>query len=194
MGPGAAGLGSQRGDVSVVVAEHPRNDRGGSLEGELANRRGPTMEGRQSGFAHPVGERAGVHGLSGSAGGGRYGSAWQIVCESGRWWRPAPFPRGLGRRRGRRAQDCYRQAARLAWAAVEDLVYVEGFADPGIGTVLEHAWCADAAGTVVDPSWHDTTGDAYLGIPITLDYRARLLGSRPRRLRSDSVLDPPRQS
>ncbi|KIH96711.1 hypothetical protein LP52_23345 [Streptomonospora alba] len=63
------------------------------------------------------------------ADGCRYGSAWQLVLEEGRWWRPAPFPRELGRRRGRRAQDCYRQAARLAGT-------VEGFADPGIGAVM----------------------------------------------------------
>ncbi len=122
--------------------------------------------------------------------GRRFGSEWQIVVEHGRWYAPADFPRALWRRRSRRAHDCYRAAARLA-AAVDGLVYVEGFAVADIGEplVCEHAWCSDAQGNVVDAAWWDEPGTAYLGIPFALDYRDQVVAARRGNRRSFAVLN-----
>ncbi|WP_147268409.1 hypothetical protein [Spongiactinospora rosea] len=128
--------------------------------------------------------------INATARGRRYGTVYALVLEMGRWYRPAAFPAGHSRRRGP-AKACHRNAARLA-AAVPGLCYIEGFAAPdlGDGQVLpvEHAWCADGE-VVVDPTWHDPPGRAYLGIPLTLAYRDQVLRARPRERRCDAVLD-----
>jgi hypothetical protein len=107
------------------------------------------------------------------------------------WCRPEPFPRELRRLRCR-DQACYANAARLA-AKVEGLHYVEGFADPSLGgeMAFEHAWCVTPDRRVVDPTWDDDPPPAaFLGLPFSLDYRAQILRTRPRRFGSIRMLDP----
>jgi hypothetical protein len=113
--------------------------------------------------------------------GRRCGSVWEIVLEEGEWCAPAPFPAELGRWRGPE-RVCYANAARLA-TRVPALRYVEGIADPGVapGLVFEHVWCIDSDGTVLDPTWTDQVGAAYLGVPLSLEYRRRILTARPAR-------------
>ncbi|MBA8953086.1 hypothetical protein ACFQU9_17310 [Actinomadura namibiensis] len=88
--------------------------------------------------------------------GRRYVPLPEPVLDLEQWHRPAPFPRELWRRRGRRPHGCYVHAARLA-GGVDGLRYVEGFADPGLsdGNAFEHVWCVTADGTVADPTWTD---------------------------------------
>ncbi|MCZ0984152.1 hypothetical protein O1L60_46175 [Streptomyces diastatochromogenes] len=61
---------------------------------------------------------------------------------------------------------CYSNAARYARDhRSEGLVYAEGFALPGgVDFPLAHAWCVRADGTVLDPTWADTPGRAYIGV------------------------------
>ncbi|WP_329060542.1 hypothetical protein [Amycolatopsis sp. NBC_01480] len=93
-----------------------------------------------------------------------HNSAQALVLGHGRWFRPAPLP--VGRTLGSPGR-CFANATRHA--ARHDLAYVEGFALPEAGPVLQHAWCARRDGTVEDPTW-GADGLAYLGIPFTRHY------------------------
>ena len=62
---------------------------------------------------------------------------------------------------------CFMNAARLALSSRE-LIYVEGFGSSEILCSIPalHAWCIDARGRVVDPTWTDPTS-TYVGITIS---------------------------
>jgi hypothetical protein len=91
-----------------------------------------------------------------------YGSLATFVLEHGREFTPQPLPTIY--KRGQKRQ-CYRNAALLAIDEV-DLIYCEGFA---MGVIpVNHAWCCDSEGKVVDPTWPD--GGEYFGIPIKKEY------------------------
>lgn len=64
-------------------------------------------------------------------------------------------------------RHCFMNAAQLALAH-RGLTYVEGFgtSETLCGVPALHAWCIDARGLVVDPTWDDPTG-TLLGVPIT---------------------------
>ena len=65
---------------------------------------------------------------------------------------------------------CYRNAFLLALD--QDWDYVEGYATTTeLGIPLMHAWCLDAEGRVVDPTWVD--GDAYVGVIIPRELACR---------------------
>lgn len=71
------------------------------------------------------------------------------------------------------ARLCYSNAARYALAhRDEGFVYTEGFACTPVGPAvyLPHAWVVRPDGTGLDPTWHDTPGRAYIGIPVA-DFR-----------------------
>jgi len=94
----------------------------------------------------------------------RYGGGvegHEFVLRYGRLWQPAALPANI--RRGM-PKECYSNAAQLAFSR-PDLIYIEGFArcKAGPSTPFEHAWCADADGKVVDPTW--TSGTEYFGVP-----------------------------
>jgi hypothetical protein len=61
---------------------------------------------------------------------------------------------------------CYSNAARYARVhSPAGLIYAEGYALPhGVDFPLAHAWCVRPDGTVVDPTWADTPGRAYIGV------------------------------
>lgn len=65
---------------------------------------------------------------------------------------------------------CYDNAYWLATRSKGALRYVEGFATRYI--TCDHAWCIDADGTVVDPTWAELEGEikpsAYFGVVIPL--------------------------
>ena len=71
-----------------------------------------------------------------------------------------------GRREAR--GRCYMNATLLALET--DLTYVEGMMS-FLGVVIDHAWCVNADGVVIDPTLepHDDTGD-YFGVPFLTDY------------------------
>lgn len=64
---------------------------------------------------------------------------------------------------------CYSNAARFALAhRGDDFIYAEGFALTHVGTdfYLPHAWVVRPDGTVLDPTWDDEPGRAYLGVAV----------------------------
>lgn len=93
-------------------------------------------------------------------------SPFHLLLALGRRFTPAPSPDDLV---GMPARLCYRNAARYALAHRDDgFVYAEGFAltHAGAGVYLPHAWVVGPDGTVLDPTWDDAPGRAYIGIPV----------------------------
>ncbi len=95
-----------------------------------------------------------------------------LVLREGRGFESVPWRtwHGRGYRRGPERQ-CFKNAHELAWR-VPELTYVEGFATCGLLPV-HHAWCSDAEGRVVDPTWREKDRRAvkeweYHGIPLRL--------------------------
>jgi hypothetical protein len=69
---------------------------------------------------------------------------------------------------------CYRNATMLA---IKDptLTYVEGYALGGFFP-MEHAWCVDQYGMVIDTTWEFPAASQYYGVPIATSYvRSRIL-------------------
>lgn len=95
---------------------------------------------------------------------GRFAGFAEMVLAYGRIFDP---PRRTVTRALRKY--CYLNAA--DYAADHGALYVEGWAIPaGLPIPLEHAWCADPrTGEAWDPTWED--GAAYVGIPVTAEYR-----------------------
>jgi len=78
--------------------------------------------------------------------------------------------------KGRRypARKCFMNAAHAAIAGRG--VYVEGYATM-MGIPIEHAWVADDAGCVIDPTWRgdDEPTRVYFGVPFDLDCMMSLM-------------------
>lgn len=74
---------------------------------------------------------------------------------------------------------CFANVYRLARRFPQQYRYTEGYAVPGsaVGHGLSHAWCSDAARTVVDPTWTAPgapgIGSAYFGVVFTLEFLAK---------------------
>ncbi|MER6194956.1 hypothetical protein [Streptomyces cyaneofuscatus] len=98
-------------------------------------------------------------------------SVYELVAAHGQWFVPsAGLPAGM---RPMPERECFANAA-----AVErdhsHLVYTEGFAvASGSPVGVAHAWCTDSEGRVIDPTWSDLGGSAYLGIVLPLDTRSQ---------------------
>jgi hypothetical protein len=90
----------------------------------------------------------------------RYSSYAELVLDLGQEWNYAPLPSTV--ERGVK-KECFRNALLLA-IDNSDLTYVEGWATSIIP--LEHAWCVDYDGNVVDPTWDDEVDRAYFGVAI----------------------------
>ncbi|MFS0691857.1 hypothetical protein [Streptomyces nitrosporeus] len=88
---------------------------------------------------------------------------YHFLLSHGRRFTVSPPPPDLT---GMEPRLCYSNAARYARDhRSEGLVYAEGFALPGgVDFPLAHAWCVRADGTVLDPTWADTPGRAYIGV------------------------------
>ena len=97
----------------------------------------------------------------------RYRSHEEFVVKFGRTYTPRPFPAKYRKWEGE-PQACLYNAADLA-LAFPDLEYAEGFAlhaDPRIDYPVEHAWCVDPKGNVIDPTWHEKVGREYFGVAL----------------------------
>jgi hypothetical protein len=107
-----------------------------------------------------------------------YSCVEELVLSLGYWGIPAALP-SHHRRGPERA--CYANAA--AYGSAHHLVYVEGYALTRFGLVCEHAWCVDEYAQVHDPTWQDSDGTAYLGVPFAASYLdrfdRRFLSARP---------------
>lgn len=100
-----------------------------------------------------------------------FASYHRLVLETGEAHTAAPRPRGLRKGRDR---NCFPNALHLAIQR-DDLTYVEGYAYPFGGIVVDHAWCVTEDGTVVDPTWREPDLAAYLGIRIPTDIAGRIV-------------------
>lgn len=95
-----------------------------------------------------------------------YRSQFHLLLDLGRRFTPAPSPDDLI---GMPDRLCYSNSARYAQAhRDEGVVYAEGFAltHAGLDIFLPHAWVVRPDGTVLDPTWDDAPGRAYVGIPV----------------------------
>ncbi|MET9088883.1 hypothetical protein ABZX77_44605 [Streptomyces sp. NPDC004237] len=95
-----------------------------------------------------------------------YPSSFRLLLALGRRFTPMPSPDDLI---GMPDRLCYSNAARYAHAhRAEGLVYAEGFAltHHEFDVALPHAWVVRPDGTVLDPTWNDAPGRAYVGIAI----------------------------
>ncbi|MBO1286107.1 hypothetical protein ACIP28_29735 [Streptomyces albidoflavus] len=109
-------------------------------------------------------------------------SVYELVAAHGRWFAPsADLPAGI---RPMSEKECFANAAATE-RKHPHLVYTEGFAvAAGSPVGVAHAWCTDSEGRVVDPTWSDLGGSAYLGIVLPPD-------TRPQRHRAWGVLESP---
>ena len=99
-----------------------------------------------------------------------YSSYADFILRHGRPYEWHPFPQRLARGVPR---ACYRNAARLALRSAR-YIYVEGCAvAPSLGISIDHAWCIDQTGHVVDPTWQD--GRDYYGVAFRTDYLRRVV-------------------
>ncbi|MFK0288439.1 hypothetical protein ACIQVL_49395 [Streptomyces sp. NPDC090499] len=95
-----------------------------------------------------------------------YPSSFHLLLALGRRFTPRPSPDDLI---GMPDRLCYSNAARYALShRDEGLVYAEGFAltHHEFDVSLPHAWVVRPDGTVLDPTWDDQPGRAYVGIAI----------------------------
>ncbi|WP_327416406.1 hypothetical protein [Streptomyces sp. NBC_01233] len=95
-----------------------------------------------------------------------YRSQFHLLLALGRRFTPAT---SLDNLVGMPDRLCYSNAARYARAhRDEGVVYAEGFAltHAGLDVYLPHAWIVRPDGTVLDPTWDDAPGRAYVGIPV----------------------------
>jgi hypothetical protein len=94
-----------------------------------------------------------------------YTSTADLLLRHGRAYEWYRFPRRLARGLPR---QCYLNASRLALRSSR-FTYVEGCAiGCSLGIPVEHAWCIDAEGRVVDPTWKD--GHDYFGVAFRTTY------------------------
>ncbi|MEU8606038.1 hypothetical protein [Streptomyces parvulus] len=119
-------------------------------------------------------------GFDGTAG-WRYRSVYDLVAANGRWFTPIPLPVEV---QPLPERHCFANAA-----ATERehpfLTYTEGFAvATGSPVPTAHAWCTDSHGRVIDPTWPELGGSAYLGIRLPAHLR-------PRAPRNWGVLEAP---
>ncbi|MFD8705879.1 hypothetical protein ACFV1W_25290 [Kitasatospora sp. NPDC059648] len=103
--------------------------------------------------------------------GHRYVNVLGLLADVGRLFTPRPWPGG-GPPPGKPGA-CYVDSVLWASESPDGLAYVEGVTWTGLYP-LEHAWCADRDGTVLDPTW-ERPGLAYLGLPVRADAAARLM-------------------
>lgn len=95
-----------------------------------------------------------------------YPSQHHLLLALGRRFTPAHSPDDLTSMPG---GICHLNAARYALAhRDEGVVYAEGFAlmPAGLDHCTPHAWIVRPDGTVLDPTWDDAPGRAYVGVPI----------------------------
>jgi hypothetical protein len=94
-----------------------------------------------------------------------------FILHQGRIW---PVLKGGDVPRGK-AGECFRNAMNLALDH-QDYIYCEGYATGGLMPV-QHAWCLDQEGRVVDPTWHHLPSKPghkdrgeYIGIAVKQDF------------------------
>ncbi|MEU2354333.1 hypothetical protein ABZ599_15425 [Streptomyces misionensis] len=95
------------------------------------------------------------------------------MAAHGRWFTPAALPAGV---QALPERQCFANAAATEQEHPH-LACTEGFAvADGSPVPTAHAWCTDVNGDVIDPTWSDLGGSAYLGIVLPPALRPRNWG------------------
>jgi hypothetical protein len=97
----------------------------------------------------------------------RYRSHEEFFLKHGRLYHPRKFPAKFRLLKGP-PKACLYNAILLALCHPE-LDYVEGYAlhaDARLNHPIEHAWCVDAKGNVIDPTWHEEVAREYFGLAL----------------------------
>lgn len=106
--------------------------------------------------------------------GWRYSSMEEYVIENGQPFIFQPLPAIYVSHKGR-WKECFANAFRLAMAR-DELRYAEGYAMRDGSFGMHHAWCVDAQGRVVDPTW-DFPAD-YYGVIYDLAYVGKVVSKK----------------
>jgi hypothetical protein len=93
-----------------------------------------------------------------------YAGPMHFLLAEGRAFEPARLKPGI--RRGQ-PRECFQNALNLAHRH-PDLFYCEGFGLKSV--IIDHAWCVDQHGRVVDPTWGDEPARAYWGVPLNTEF------------------------
>ncbi|MFF9780549.1 hypothetical protein ACF1HJ_43815 [Streptomyces sp. NPDC013978] len=97
-------------------------------------------------------------------------SVYEFMAAHGRWFTPGVLPAQV---RPLLERQCFANAAATEQAHPH-LAYTEGFAVAvGSPVPTAQAWCTDADGHVIDPTWSKGGGSAYLGIVLPSNVRPR---------------------
>ena len=89
-----------------------------------------------------------------------------FVMKHGRWWEGQKRPK---RHKKDKPRYCYDNAGKLATAS--QLHYVEGYyVTENIMMPLQHAWCVDDVGMVVDTTYRYPWRAVYFGVKFKLTY------------------------
>jgi len=93
----------------------------------------------------------------------------KFVLENGRYFKPAPLPRGIPHGD---VHNCFENAFLLAVKNKTKFLYCEGYATTGLLPVL-HSWVIDTNGNVIDNTWAPDGSNEkmeYFGIAFDWDY------------------------
>lgn len=114
-----------------------------------------------------------------------YPSYEHLALQRGRSFTTKPLPEGIPRGL---PKHCYDNARAAAAVEPERFAYCEGWASPGSGIPVRHAWVVDLEdGIALEPTWREGLGRGgqpmYIGLVIQLDHMLDALD------RSGTVLD-----
>jgi hypothetical protein len=102
-----------------------------------------------------------------------YAGPADFVLKHGRWFLPRPLPNGMWKG----AQRCCFANAVIA-AFLFKLRYVEGYAIGQAGLAVHHAWNTNEQGDLLDCTWWNGAGRAYIGVAFNTGRAADACWSR----------------
>ncbi|HDR9103442.1 TPA: hypothetical protein QDB04_000162 [Burkholderia vietnamiensis] len=95
----------------------------------------------------------------------------RLMLLMSRPWRAQALPAGFSRGEPR---QCFKNSS---WLAIEhrSLTYVEGYACPDGLIPIQHGWCVDEAGNVIDVTLGSPETTHYFGIPVSTRFLQNFL-------------------
>lgn len=98
-----------------------------------------------------------------------YTSQEDFVKQNGQFFTGQKYPKKYSKGRGEK-KLCYTNAFNLVQRFPE-LIYVEGFGmSKNVPFPIQHAFCVNSEGSVVDPTWDNQEESIYFGVKFNWDY------------------------